>query len=346
MALYLGILLFSFILTSIAVVPFINLLYKLHLTHHHPLPPTVSHEVKEFKALNRIQEWKLGTPIGGGALLIVMTTISFILLYPALSQLGIAFTSAYSFKEELNVLFFTFISYGLVGLYDDIVKIFNLKSSGGRIRFWAGKKTILMFGLGLLIAAMMHINLNISIINVPFVGVVNFGWWYVPLAGTLIGIFSKSFDITDGLDGLACGVLLISLLAFWGISLIALDTTISIFIALLIGGLIAFLHFNVYPARVWLGNAGSLSFGATLCVIGLLLGKTFALLIVGFVFLVEGFSQLIQLISIKTTGKKIFSITPLHYWLLSLGWTEPKVVARLWLSTIVLAVIGLWFATL
>jgi phospho-N-acetylmuramoyl-pentapeptide-transferase len=346
MALYLGILIFSFILTSIAVIPFINLLFRLHLTYHHPLPSTLPHEAKEFKALNRVQEWKIGTPIGGGVLIIVMTTISFVLLFPSLSKLGVNFTTAFSLKEELNVLFFTFISFGMIGLYDDIVKIFNLHSLSNRINFWAGKKTVVIFGLGFLIAAMMHLNLNVSIINIPFIGVVNFGWWYVLIAGLLIGIFSKSFDITDGLDGLACGVLLISLLAFWAISLTALDTTISIFIALLIGGLIALLYFNVYPARIWLGNAGSLSFGATLCVVGLLLGKTFALLIVGLIFLVEGFSQLAQFVSIKTTGKKIFSITPLHYWLLSRGWAEPKVVARLWLSTILLAVIGLWFASL
>jgi phospho-N-acetylmuramoyl-pentapeptide-transferase len=345
MALYLGILIFSFILTSIAFIPFIHLLYRLHFIHHEPLQPTILRESSEFKALNQVQKWKTGTPIGGGLLIIAMTSIFFILLLPLLAQLGVNQTYVFSPKEELNILFFTFIAFGMIGLYDDLVKIFNLRSQNNQVRFWADKKTLLIFSLGLLVATMMHLNLNISIINIPFLGVINFGWGYVLIAGLLIGTFSKSFDISDGLDGLACGVFLICLLAFWGISLTSLDSVLSIFIALLVGGLISFLYFNVYPARIWLGNAGSLAFGAVLCVIGLLLGKTFALLIVGLVFLVEGFSQLLQLISIKLTGKKIFSITPLHYWLLNLGWSEPKVVARLWLTAIILAITGLWFGT-
>ncbi len=346
MALYIGILIFSFILTSIAMVPFINLLYRLHITYSRPIGPLAVEETQELANLQNSQPWKIGTPIGGGILIIFMVSLLYILLFQILTRWGLPIHTVFNSKEELNILFFTFISFALLGLYDDIVKIFNLAKPVQLTGIWPNRKTFLIISLSLLIALMMHLNLNIAIINIPLMGVVNFGWWYVPIAGAIIAGFCKAFDITDGMDGLAPGMLLIGLISFWAISLTSLDTVISLFIALFIGSLLAFLYFNVYPARIWLGNAGSLSFGATLAVIGLLLGKTFALMLVGSLFIAEAASQIIQIISLQVFKKKIFSVTPLHYWLQSHGWAEPKVVMRFWLLSIFMAILGLWFATI
>ena len=120
----------------------------------------------------------------------------------------------------------------------------------------------------------------------------------------------------------------------------------SLFIALWMGGLIAFLYFNVFPARIFLGDVGALSFGATMAVVGLMLGKAPALAVIGGIFVIEVSSSLIQLLSKKYLGKKVFAVAPLHLWFQYHGWPEPKIVMRFWIIAIVLAIFGLWFALL
>lgn len=317
MALYLGILIFSFIVTSIAIVPFIDFLYKR----------------------------KTGIPIGGGILIVSLVTLLYTLLFPLITRLGVYITSAFPIKEELNIIFFTFISFGLLGFYDDIIKIFGITKTnlfGLRIRH----KLVIQILLSTTIASMLFINLRIHIINIPNIGILNLGWLYIPLATILITAFTNAFDVVDGLDGLSCGVLLICLLAFWALAVASMDTPLSIFIALWIGSLTAFLYFNVYPARIRLGNAGGLAFGATLAVVGLLLGKTIALLVIGGIFAVEGGSSLLQFMSRKLFNHKLFQSAPLHNLLRARGWEEPKIVMRAWLAGIILAVFGLWLAQL
>jgi len=121
-----------------------------------------------------------------------------------------------------------------------------------------------------------------------------------------------------------------------------MDTPISIFLTLWIGSLIAFLYFNVYPARIWLGDVGALSFGATFAVIALMLGKVVPLIIVGSPFIIEGLSSAAQMISKRYFKKKIFPAAPIHLTLQSMGWEEPKIVTRAWLAGIILAIFGLW----
>ncbi len=309
MALFLGILLFAFILTAVAIVPFIHFLYRLRFTH-------------------------IGTPIGGGILIIGLVSVLFAVIFPTISHLGVYISSSFSIKEELNVIFFTFISFGLLGLYDDIMKIFGFTKSGFfglRVRH----KFIIQICLAACISLLLYFNLHISIINIPFWGVFNLKWLYIPLATLVIMAFTTAFDLTDGLDGLSCGVLLICLLAFWGLSVAQLDTPLTTFVALWIGSLIAFGYFNVYPARIRLGSAGGLAFGATLAVVGLLIGKIVALLVIGGIFVAELLSSFLPL-----------PITPLHRWLQMMGWPEPKIVLRAWLAAVMLAFFGIWLAQL
>ncbi len=125
-----------------------------------------------------------------------------------------------------------------------------------------------------------------------------------------------------------------------------LHPSLALFLAIWIGSLIAFLYFNVYPARVELGDTGALAFGATLAVVGLLTGKVFALAIIGGVFVLEIASSLIQMLSKHYTGKKFFSVAPLHLWFMNRGWEEPKVVMRGWLLAILFAIFGLWLGVI
>jgi phospho-N-acetylmuramoyl-pentapeptide-transferase len=184
----------------------------------------------------------------------------------------------------------------------------------------------------------------VDIINIPFFGVYKISFFYIFFAAFIIIAFANAVNITDGLDGLASGVLMISLLGFWVISRAILDTPLSVFIAVWLGGLIAFLYFNIHPARIFLGDTGALSFGATFAVIGLLLGKNFILPIIGGIFVLEIITSLIQLLSKNFLKKKTFPVAPLHLWLQLRGWEEPKIVMRAWIISVLFTVFGLMIA--
>lgn len=343
MTLILGLLLFSFIINSFLVVPFINLLYKLKFQRQPQ--KTLDFQGKRTPIFDKFHSWKAGTPVGGGLLIILTTTILFILLFPLIKLSGVYISSNYPLKDQLNIIFLTFISFGLLGLYDDILKFFGLKKEGFfglRMRH----KLLIQAILATTISLLLFFNLQINFVNIPYFGNIILGWLYIPFAAIVILAFTNAFNITDGLDGLSSGLLLICLLSFWVISATSLDLPASVFLALWIGGLIAFLYFNVYPARIWLGDVGALSFGATLAVIGLLLGKTVALVVIGTPFIVEMASSLLQILHKKFFGRKLFSASPLHLLLQLKGWEEPKIVMRFWLAGTIAALFGLWLASI
>jgi len=341
MPLYLGLLIFSFLITSILVVPFINLLYRFRFLRRKQV--TKDFQGIRTKIFDKFHRHKVGTPVGGGLLIIAIVSFLYVFIYPLISYFGVFITNAYPIQAELNVLFFTFISFGLLGLYDDIMKFFGFQRSGFfglRMRH----KLIIQCILAISVALMLYYNLGINFFYIPFFGIVHLGFWYIPFAALIVVAFTNAFNITDGLDGLASGLLMICLFTFWILSSRILDTSLSVFLSIWIGALIAFLYFNVYPARIWLGDVGALSFGATLAVVGLLIGKTMALVIIGGLFIVEAGSSLLQMLSKKFLKRKIFEVSPLHLWLQNKGWPEPKIVFRAWLAGIMLAIFGLWLA--
>mgnify|MGYP001051470670 CR=1 FL=1 len=343
MALFLGLLIFSFIFTSILVVPFINFLYKIRFLRKKQV--TRDFLGRRTPIFDKFNKHKVGTPVGGGLLIIAVVAILYALLLPLINYLGAYVTFIYPIKEELNILFFSFISFGMLGLYDDFKKFFGFKQTGFfglRLRHKFAIQTI----LALICALLLYQNLGIDFVHIPFFGVLKLRAWYIPFAALTIISFANAFNITDGLDGLSSGLLMICLFAFWIISATILDTVLSVFLALWIGGLIAFLYFNIYPARVWLGDVGALSFGATLAVVGLLLGKIMALVVIGGLFVVEVAMSLIQILAKKFLKRRVFSAAPLHLWLQNKGWEEPKIVIRAWLVGIMLAVFGLWLAVI
>ena len=343
MALYLGLLIFSFLITGVLVVPFINFLYKLRFLRR-------QQKTKDFlgvrsKIFDRFHKHKVGTPVGGGWLLITVVSLLYALVFPLVTFAGVFISKSYPVRDELNILFFTFISFGLLGLYDDIKKFFGFQKTnffGLRLRH----KFFIQWILGFTIGVLLYRNLGIDFINIPFWGVIKLGIWYIPFAAFVIVAFTNAFNITDGLDGLASGLLTICLFALWILASRALDTPLSIFLSLWIGSLLAFLYFNVYPARIFLGDVGALAFGATLGVVGLLIGKTMALVVIGGLFVFEAGSSLIQMIWKKIFKRKLYTVSPFHLWLQNKGWEEPKIVFRAWLVGIVLAIFGLWLAVI
>lgn len=339
----LGLVIFSFLINSILVVPFINLLYRLHLTRRKEAP-----KKGKIPLFDRLHDRKAGTPVGGGILVIATVSLLFATVFPLASYLGVFVYSAYTLSRELFVIFFTFLSFGLLGLSDDLVKIFG-RPRPGYAGMWFGLsrrfKFLVQCLLGLGVSYVIYASLGIHILNVPFLGrVLDLGAWYIPFGAFVIVSFTNAFNITDGLDGLASGLALICLIAFGIIAAGSLDTPLSVFIALWIGSLIAFLYFNVWPARIFLGDAGALSFGATLAVVGLLTGSIIALVVIGGIFVIEILSSAIQILGWKVLKRPIFPLAPLHHSLLAIGWEEPKIVARAWLAGIMLAIFGLWLS--
>lgn len=341
MDLLLGILIFSFIVHAFSIVPFVNFLYRLKFFKN----KTAISKEKTDEASVHIRS-KAKTPEGGGLLIIVITSLIFAFTMPFLQKMGFEITHVYPIADEIKIIFFTFISFGLLGLYDDVIKFFEISREEGYTGLKTRYKFLIQIALGLIIGGMMYLNLGIDIIHIPFFGVVHFGIWFVPMAAFLIVAFANSVNITDGMDGLASGLLMISLFGFLLLSTSILDTPLSIFIALWLGGLIAFLYFNVFPARLFLGDVGALSFGAAFATVGLLTGKVIALIIIGLPFLIDGFSSFIQILSVKIFHRRILPIAPLHYLLLKIGWSEPKIVQRSWLVGIMLVIFGIWLAVI
>ena len=244
---------------------------------------------------------------------------------------------------EIFVILFTFISFGLFGLYDDGKKLANgakLPFFGLRLRY----KFLLQWALAFVPATILYTKLGYSFVFIRGIGLTDIGFLYIPFAAFVIVAFANAFNITDGLDGLAPGLMLIALVSFLAISYTNVDQSLEIFIAVLMGSIAAFLYFNIYKARIWLGDVGSMSLGASLAIIGLLTGKTLAMVVIGGVFVLEIGSSLIQLLSKKYLHRRILPAAPFHLYFLKKGWDEPKIVMRAWLLGAFFAILGLYLA--
>lgn len=342
MELYLIATLVSFIVHFLLIIPFINLLYKIRFQR-------ANQETKDAfnnptPIFDSFHKHKFGTPVGGGIIIVLTTIVLFAITFWLLTLGHVAITSNYNaVVAEIKILFFTFISFAVLGVYDDINKIlFNKKKDFFGIRM--RHKLVLEIILALIISYWLYADLGIQIINVPFVGVVHLGWIYVVFAAFVIVAFANAVNVTDGLDGLATTVLMVALTGFWVIARSIIDVPTSIFIAVWLGGLLAFMYFNVFPARIIMGDTGALAFGATYAVIGLILGKAFVLPIIGVLFVVEILTSLLQLLSKKFRGKKLFPVAPLHLWLQLRGWEEPKITMRFLIFAILSSMFGLMMA--
>ncbi len=329
----LGFALLSAFITSILIIPFIDFLYKIKLRRQNQ--KTVDIFNKPTPLFDKFNGWKAGTPFGGGLLIIIVVS--------ALALWSYGMFNIPINGWELFVILFTFISFGALGLYDDLKKLTN----GNKIAFFGLRfryKFLIQWILAFIIAFVLYSKLGYSFVFITGFGLANIGFLFVPFAALVIVSFANAFNIADGLDGLASGLLLICLGAFLTIASLQVGGTLGIFIAILMGSVASFLYFNIYKARIWLGDVGSMSLGASLAVIGLLTGKTLALAFIGGVFVLEVGSSLIQILGKKFLGRKLLPVSPLHLYFLNKGWNEPKVVMRAWLLGFFFAILGLYIA--
>lgn len=314
--------------------PFIDFLYKLKLRRQ----PQVTLDIfnQPTPLFDKFNSWKVGTPFGGGILIIFVVTALF------LWSIGI-FNIQINNWEMFTILF-TLIGFGVLGFYDDAKKLIKDPRTHTFFGLRFRHKFIIQWLLALIPSIILYTHLGFSFLFIRGIGLADIGFLYIPFAALVIVSFANAFNIADGLDGLSPGLLLICLVAFMAISYSNVDQGLGVFISILLGSTAAFLYFNIYRARIWLGDVGSMALGASLGLIGLLTGKTIAIAVIGGVFVLEVGSSLIQLLGKKILGRKIFPVAPLHLLFLHRGWDEPKIVMRGWLLGVFFAILGLYLA--
>lgn len=337
----LAILLFTFAITFVSAVPFINLLYRLKFQRQ---KETAQKDIfgAVTSIVNRLHGWKVGTPNAGGVLVIIVTIIFSAVFYKLVPGYDII-TKLYGLNWLAVILYLTILSFGLLGLYDDIRKFYGLGIKGAwglRIRYKFILQWLLAFGIGFLLYDKMHL----SSVYIPLISAeLNLGVFYIPFSAFVIVATSNAVNITDGLDGLASGLLIIALVAFWYLASINNLVDVSLFITVILGSLLAFFYFNIFPARVWLGDTGALGLGAMIGVIALTTNTTMVLPFIGLVFVIEASSVLIQWYSKASySGKKVFLAAPIHHHFEAKGWDETKVTMRFWLIGVVSAFLGIF----
>ncbi len=276
---------------------------------------------------------KAGTPTMGG-ILIWGAVLIVVLLSSMSSVLKITEHSLLN-RNETWLPMFTLIAAAILGAVDDYLNIKNRgKNKGLNIKpkfFWL----ILLAAMG---AWWFHFKLGYDQVSIPFFGNMVLGIWYIPLFIFIITATANAVNITDGLDGLAGGLLIIAFSAF---SLLAYTHglfILSAFCAVIVGALIGFVWFNIFPAHFYMGDTGALSLGATLGVIAMMTDSVAILPLIGFVFVIETLSVIIQVVAKKIFKRKVFHIAPIHHHFEKSGWSEPNIVMRFW-------IIGSFFAT-
>lgn len=332
----LGLILISFLIASFLLVPFIDLLFYLRKRYKSSLKIG---EVKDEQTPihNQLLVGKdANIPVGGGILVIlIVSLLSFAAAYFTTGRLS----------GEIYLLVFTLLSFGAIGLVDDLRKVF-VSFSGKYAGVKARYLILFQFIIAAIISSILYFGAGFNNLFVPLIGNIILGWVYIPLAIFAIVAFANAYNISDGLDGLSSGLLLICLFAFLALAHSVFNQNLAIFTGIWIGSLIAYLYFNIYPARVYLGDAGAFGFGATLAVIGLLTGKILALGVIGGVYVIIIASSLAQIIAKRVFSRKILPVAPIHMYFRYMGWPEPKIVMRFWVSGTIFAIFGLWLALL
>ncbi len=291
--------------------------------------------------MSKLHQAKSGTPTMGGIL------IWFSVLVLALTINTLWHFTGWQFFSDINFLtrpetwlpLGALIISALVGLFDDFLNIHGIGSNGGglKVRHRLLAYTLIASGG----AYWFFYKLQWDVIHVPFLGNYSIGIWYIPIFIFIIVATAFSVNETDGLDGLAGGGLLSAFTAFGTIAFVQGKYDLAAFCGAIVGALLAFLWFNINPARFFMGDTGAMSLGVTLGIVAMLTNTVLILPIIGFLFMLETLSVLTQIISKKIRGKKVFLSTPIHHHFEAIGWSEPKIVMRFWIISGVMAVIGL-----
>lgn len=284
---------------------------------------------------------KAGTPTMGGVLIwgtVLILSLTFFILsniFPDTIFEKINFLTREETYLPLGILIFA----ALVGLLDDFFNVFKIGPKGG------GLNILHRIGIFTIVASVgawwFYFKLGWDVFYVPFVGDFSIGFWYIPIFIFIVVATAFSVNETDGLDGLAGGVLASAFASYVIVALIQGRADLAVFSAVIVGALVAFLWFNVHPARFFMGDTGSMSLGVTLGVLAMMTNTALLLPFFGFILVVESSSVIVQLTSKKLRGKKIWHSTPIHHHFEAIGWPETKVTMRFWIISAIASSIGL-----
>ena len=304
----------SLILVLIGMPKLIDYLKKISFNQ------TVSeYSLKEYKE-------KAKTPTMGGILFIVVPII--VTLFLAKGVLA---------DLKMIVILLSFAGYGLIGFIDDYIIVIKRENEGLRPK----QKFIMQLLLAIIFFIIYRNNVSLDI-TIPIIKVVlPLSWLYSILVFFMFTGASNAVNLTDGMDGLAAGCRVISYIAFLIIALCMKEYQVAIFISSLLGALLGYLHYNVSPAKIFMGDTGSLALGAGFAAIAMVLKQELLLIIIGGVFVWETLCVIIQISSVKIRKKRVFKYTPIHYSFVLDGISEKRVVRSFWLLSLICAVIGL-----
>ncbi|NTW14096.1 MAG: phospho-N-acetylmuramoyl-pentapeptide-transferase [Candidatus Moranbacteria bacterium] len=333
---------FSFLFAFVITPFWTHILYKYKLGIR---IKDTSVQGEKLTYVSKLHAGKEGTPTMGGFIVwvaVFVLAIASEYLFPMIAEwTGSVSIAQLDFlrRSQTWLPLFTLVSAGLLGLLDDYLSIRRIGTNKGggmrfAVRFWW------LFAIAGAGAWWFYSKLGWNSIHIPAIGDFTIGWWYIPLFMFVIIFAAISSNETDGLDGLNGGVLLLAFSSFTIISFFQNRMDLAAFCAAVSGALLAFLWFNIYPARFFMGDTGAMALGTTLGVIAMLTNSALVLFIIVFVYVLESGSVVIQLFSKRFLKRKVFLAAPLHHHFEALGWPEPKVVMRAWIITAITAMMG------
>lgn len=266
---------------------------------------------------------KAGTPTMGGIIFIISTLIVMIFMRFKLSSPGM-------------IALYSLIAFGFIGFLDDILKIIKKDNEG--LKAW--QKMVLLLAFSGIIAYYGFLNFGTDL-KVPFLSVeIPLGILYIPFVVLIYAATTNAVNLTDGLDGLATTVSILVLTFFAMLSFMMKEISLAVFSTSLIGGLLGFLKYNSYPAKIFMGDTGSLAIGGAIATIAIVLEQPLLIVIVGGIYVLETLSVILQVSSYKIRKKRLFKMAPIHHHFEQCGWSEVKIVTVFAVVTVLLCIIG------
>ena len=302
----------SFIFSLILGPIFIPILHKLKFGQNIRKEGPKSHQKKA------------GTPTMGGIIFFISVAATILIMGP-------------SFTDPKMIILYSFLAFGFIGFLDDMLKIIHKDNLGLK----AGQKMILLLIFSVALAVYGYKNIGTDILIPLGSGFkLNLGVLYIPFIIIYYAAVTNAVNLTDGIDGLATSVTIIVLTFFTIVAFKTGQKDVAIFSIALCGALLGFLKYNAFPAKIFMGDTGSLALGGAVGTIALMLKMELWVVIVGLMYVVETLSVIIQVTSFKMTGKRVFKMAPIHHHFEQCGWSEVKIVTIFSLVTAVLCIIG------
>lgn len=306
------------LLAMLAIMPWlIRFLHKIKFGQTEREEGLASHKVKN------------GTPTMGG--------IAFILVPVILYLAGSLFVPEMKLNLNTGVILLAYVGYGLIGFLDDYIIVVRKNNEGLMPAVKFALQSVLAVVFFLLYRSSSATSVWIPVFDVYL----NLGWFYFFLVFIMFTAETNAVNLTDGLDGLCAGEVIIALIPFGVFAFVQQQYPVFILICMVIGSLLAYLKFNLHPARIFMGDTGSLALGGFLAAVAMVLKQELLLVVIGFVFVAETLSVIIQVTHYRHTHRRVFLMAPLHHHFEKKGWSETQVVVRFWLAGAVCACLGL-----